>query len=99
MVIDSFQETQPIVQIKGKSYIFNVKEYESFIEQCDQFMCVENDGIDTMIQVVTDQIIDSASPATTIDEIRPQLRFMREISFLLKNLVSPVENYEDREER
>jgi hypothetical protein len=99
MVTDIFQQTQPVIKIKGKSYLLNVKEYESFIEQCDQFMCVENDGLDTMVQIVTDQLIDSANPSTTIDELRPQLRFMREIAFLLKHLVSPVEAFENHEDR
>jgi len=91
MVVDSLQQTQPIVRIKGKPYHINVKEYESFMLQCEQFMCVDDEGIETMIQVVTDQLIDNASPSTTIEELRPQLKFIREVSFLLKNLLTPAE--------
>jgi hypothetical protein len=91
MVVDSLQQTQPIIRIKGKSYHINVKEYESFIQQCEKFMCVDDEGIETMIQVVTDQLIDNANPNTTIEELRPQLKFIREVSFLLRNLLTPAE--------
>jgi hypothetical protein len=91
MVIDSLLQTQPMVTIKGKSYLLNVKEYESFIEQCDQFMCADNDGLETMVQIVTDQLIDSADANTTVNELRPQLKFMREVAFLLKNLIRPLD--------
>lgn len=90
MVIEASDSSQQIITINGDPYVINVKEYESFLQQCSQFMSADENGFETMIQIIADNLLDNASPDTTIEELRPQLKFLREISFLFRNLVTPA---------
>ncbi|KAA8486779.1 hypothetical protein BDE36_1023 [Arcticibacter tournemirensis] len=92
MVIETIKDAQHIISINGDPYIVNIKEFEAFLKQCEQFMSVDDNGFETMVQIISDSLIDGAAPGTTIDELRPQLKFLREVGFLLKNFASPVLN-------
>jgi len=95
MIIETMQSSQPVLTINGVPHLINIKEYESFIQQCELFMSTENDSLEIMTQIICDQILDSASPATTVEEIRPQIKFLKELGFLLKNFVTPLTDSEE----
>lgn len=89
MTIDSLQQ---VITINGTLYNINIKEFETFIKNCEQFIPVGNNGLETMTQIISDQLIDNANGDLTIEELRPQLKFLREVGFLLKGLFTPVEH-------
>jgi hypothetical protein len=60
MVIENQQEVQTIT-LNGVDYSLNLREIETFMQQCDLFM-----------------------------ELRAQLKFLREVSFLLRCMLSPA---------
>lgn len=90
MLIDKFQNNKHIINVNGTSYYINLKEFEGFIQHCEKFMSVENDGLETMTKVIADQIIDGNDADTTAEELKIQLKFLREVGFLMKSLIIPV---------
>lgn len=81
---------QHTINISGVQYVINMKEFESFVQECQTFMDVEANGFETMTQIISDQLIESAPPRTTIEELRPQLKFMKEVGLFLKGVLTPV---------
>jgi hypothetical protein len=92
MMIETADPIHPTLNIDGIPYIVNVKEYESFMTHCERFMEVDGDSMLVMTQIISDQLIDSAKDNTKMAELRPQLKFLRELGFLLKVLVRPADN-------
>jgi hypothetical protein len=92
MTIETVGPVQPIIKIDGEPHVLNIKEYESLLNQCQQFMDVDRDSLQAMTQIISDQLIDCAKGDTQIEEIRVQLKFLREIGFFLKGFVSPAVN-------
>ncbi len=90
MSLEILSSNQPIVMINGIPHYFNIKEYESFVQQCASFMTIEEKGFEVMTQIIADQIIDTAKPSTMVEELRPQLKFLKEMGFFLENIVTPV---------
>ncbi|HKG05830.1 MAG TPA: hypothetical protein VKB19_05195 [Pedobacter sp.] len=90
MTIETMGPIQSKIKIDGEPYVLNIREYESFINQCRQFMEVDCDSFQAMTQIISDQLIDGAKGDMQIQEIRVQLKFLREIGFFLKGIVSPV---------
>jgi hypothetical protein len=91
MIVETVDPIQQVINIDGLSYVMNVKEYESFIKQCEKFMETDGDSILTMTQIISDQLIDSAKDNTKVAELRPQLKFLRELGFFMKVLLVPVD--------
>ncbi|WP_442590909.1 hypothetical protein ACSBL2_06725 [Pedobacter sp. AW31-3R] len=90
MLIDNTQHNKYIVTINGNSYYINLTEFESFIQQCEKFMSVEGDGLENMTRIIADQVIDGKDSETSVEELKQQLKFLREVGFLMKSLVIPV---------
>ena len=91
MIIETIASTEPIIKIDGNPYIVNIKEYESLLKQCEQFMETDGESMLAMTQIISDQLIDSAKDNTKIAELRPQLRFLRELGFFLKVALTPAD--------
>jgi hypothetical protein len=89
MVIENQSEVQTIT-LNGVNYALNIREIEVFMQQCDLFMDANQNEFDTMTQVISDQLIDNANANTSVPELRAQLKFLREVSFLLRCMVSPA---------
>lgn len=89
MVIENQSEVQTIT-LNGVNYALNIREIEVFMQQCDLFMDANQNEFDTMTQVIADQLIDNANANTSVPELRAQLKFLREVSFLLRCMVSPA---------
>ena len=92
MTIETIGPLQPVIKIDGKNYTLNVREYESFVLQCAPFMDVEIGGMAAMAESISDQLIDLSADHMRMDELRPQLKFLRELSLLFKGVLSPVPN-------
>jgi len=83
---------QPTLTMNGTDYTVNIEEIEAFIDQCGKFMPLDNlTQFELLTQEITDTLIDSARGDITIEKIRPQLLFLREVGFLLKTMLSPVQ--------
>lgn len=83
---------QPTLKMNGTNYIVNIEEIEAFVKQCGKFMSVDNvDQFEIITQEISDTLIDSARGDLTIEQIRPHLLFLREIGFLLKTMLSPIQ--------
>jgi hypothetical protein len=91
MIIETVDTIQPIINIDGIPYMMNVKEYESMVKQCEKFMETDGDSMFTMTQIISDSLIDSAKDNIKIAELRPQLKFLRELGFFLKVMLVPVD--------
>jgi hypothetical protein len=91
MTIEPVLTLQPTIDIEGTTHLVNIKEYESFLKQCRQFMDADAEGMQVMTQIISDQLIDSAKDSTKIAELRPQLKFLRELGFFLQVMTSPAD--------
>jgi hypothetical protein len=91
MTIEPVLTLQPTIDIEGTPYVVNIKEYESFLKQCRQFMDADAESMQVMTQIISDQLIDSAKDSTKIAELRPQLKFLRELGFFLQVMTSPAD--------
>jgi len=89
MVIENQPEVQTIT-LNGVNYTLNTREIETFMQQCDLFMDANQNDFDTMTQVIADQLIDNANANTSVPELRGQLKFLREVSFLLRCMLTPA---------
>ena len=89
MVIENQQEVQTII-LNDVNYSLNLREIETFMQQCDLFMDANQNEFDTMTQIISDQLIDNANANTSVPELRAQLKFLREVSFLLRCMLSPA---------
>lgn len=92
MIIENLKETAQTITLNGTSYSFNFREIEVFMQQCELFMDADQNEFDTMTQVIGDQLIDSANSSTSVSELRAQLKFLREVSFLLRSMLTPVDS-------
>lgn len=92
MIIENLKETAQTITLNGTDYSFNFREIEVFMQQCELFMDADQNEFDTMTQVIGDQLIDSANANTSVPELRAQLKFLREVSFLLRSMLSPVDS-------
>lgn len=93
MVIEKLRYPTEGVTVNGKSYKLNVREIEVFLQHCASFMPPEHSDFETITQIISDQLVDNANANTSVEELRTQLKFLREVSFLLKSIVSPADNY------
>ncbi|MDB5112218.1 MAG: hypothetical protein JWR67_3332 [Mucilaginibacter sp.] len=78
----------PVIKINGISYIVNLNEIKDFIAQCKPFMDVNGNEFEIMTQTIADALIDSINPELPIKQLKSQLKFLREVGFLLKNLIA-----------
>lgn len=90
MVIENLKESAQTISLNGTEYAFNFNEIESFMKECELFMPTGQDEFDTMTQIIADQLIDNANANTSVPELRAQLKFLREVSFLLRSMLSPA---------
>lgn len=90
MAIETATLTQTVLKINSEIHVVNIREYESFLSQCKQFMDVDGDSLQVMTQAIADQLIDCAKGEIPFEEIRVQLKFLREIGFFFKGFVTPV---------
>lgn len=83
---------QEVLKINDTSYTVNVQEIESFVDQCKRFMPLHNyNDFELMTQEISDSLVEFTRGDVPMEQIRPQLLFLREIGFLLKGLLTPVE--------
>ncbi len=80
--------TKPLFKIKETAYTFNVEEYISFLDQCEDFMSVEKENFEVILDCIAERLINCADANTPIGEIRPQIKLLKELGFFLKNIVS-----------
>lgn len=78
----------PSFKIKDTAYTFNVEEYISFLDQCEDFMSVEKENFEVMLDCISERLINCADAKTPIGEIRPQIKLLKELGFFLKNILS-----------
>jgi hypothetical protein len=91
MIVEKLHYPMLSNPVNGKSYDLNLKEVDVFMQQCGSFMSTDENDFETMTQIISDQLIDSANSNTPVEELRTQLKFLREISFLLKSIVSTTD--------
>ncbi|WP_158827782.1 hypothetical protein [Mucilaginibacter lacusdianchii] len=72
------------ITIKGVTYSFNTVYISDFLTNCEAFMSIDGNDFEVMTQNIADAVIDNATTEASINELRPQLKFLREIGFLLK---------------
>ncbi|MDB5111603.1 MAG: hypothetical protein JWR67_2717 [Mucilaginibacter sp.] len=78
----------PVIKINGICYNVNLNDIKDFIVQCESFMDVDGGEFEIMSQTIADNLIDNINPDLPIKQLKPQLKFLREVGFLLKNLIS-----------
>lgn len=83
--------TSVLFKVKEISYTFNVEEYVSFLDQCEDFMSVEKENFEMVLDSISERLINCADSKTPIGEIRPQIKLLKELGFFLKNIVSVAE--------
>jgi len=83
--------TLPLFKVKDVSYTLNVQEYISFLDQCQDFMSVEKENFEVVLDSISERLINCADANTPIGEIRPQIRLLKELGFFLKNIASVAE--------
>jgi hypothetical protein len=81
----SLEENQT-VNVNGVDFGVSLKELKEFLEHCSSFMDISKDGFETMINSISDSVVDNENPEITIEELRPQLKFMRELNLFLKTI-------------
>ncbi|WP_184550126.1 hypothetical protein [Mucilaginibacter sp. FT3.2] len=82
----SSEKGKQIFNINGIDFDINIDEFKDFLAHCALFMDITKEGFDTMIGSISDSIIDNENQNITMEEVRPQLKFLREISFYLKSI-------------
>ncbi|WP_407425918.1 hypothetical protein [Arcticibacter sp.] len=83
---------QAVLKIDDTRYTVNIEEVEAFISHCKKFMPLHhNSDFELMTQEISDSLIEFTRGDVTMEQIRPQLLFLREVGFLLKGLLTPVE--------
>lgn len=76
-----------IVDIDGAEFKVNHKELKDFLVHCSSFMNINAPGFEAMIHSISDNIIDCENAEMTIEELKIQLKFLRELNFFLKSIV------------
>lgn len=83
---------QAVLKIDNTAYTVNIEEVEAFISHCKKFMPLHNNSdFELMTQEISDSLVEFTRGDVTMEQIRPQLLFLREVGFLLKALLTPVE--------
>jgi len=83
---------QAMLKIDDTTYTVNIEEVEAFISHCKRFMPLHNNGdFELMTQEISDSLVEFTRGDVTMEQIRPQLLFLREVGFLLKALLTPRE--------
>jgi hypothetical protein len=84
-------EQEPVknlnIEIRGTNYNINMCDIKDFLEQCQSFMELGGTEFEIITQSIADTIIDGDSNIPT-QQLRIQLRFLREVGFFLKNFVA-----------
>jgi hypothetical protein len=80
----SVENKKQTFMINGLNFDINVDEFEDFLKHCSSFMDITKEGFELMIGSISDSIIDNQN--VTMEEARPQLKFLREINFYLKSI-------------
>jgi hypothetical protein len=78
------------IEVSGITYNVNSSDITDFLQSCESFMNIDGNEFEIMTQAIADNIIDNSKPDSTIEQLRPQLKFLREVGFLLAGLVSQV---------
>ena len=91
---DIFDALKPVheqlVAVNGDIYSINLNEISSFLEQCSKFMEINGGELETMTQVIADNLLESETTSITVEELRTQLKFLRELGFLLRSMATPL---------
>ncbi|WP_183572974.1 hypothetical protein HDF18_06115 [Mucilaginibacter sp. X5P1] len=72
--------------INGIDFDINIQEFKDFLIHSATFMDITREGFDNMIGNISDAILDNESQNSTPEELRPQLKFLREINLYLKSI-------------
>ncbi|WP_029287795.1 hypothetical protein [Pedobacter sp. R20-19] len=80
--------TSPLFKVKEITYTFNAQEYVSFLNHCEDFMSVDKENFEMVLDSISERLINCADANTPIGEIRPQIKLLKELGFFLKNIVS-----------
>ncbi|MFD0794261.1 hypothetical protein ACFQZX_11570 [Mucilaginibacter litoreus] len=80
-----------VVEFKGATYNINSSDIVDFLQACETFMSIHGNDFEIMIQTISDTIIDNSNPEMTMGVLGPQLKFLREVGYLLSGLVSNIE--------
>ncbi|SDT05198.1 hypothetical protein SAMN05216490_2379 [Mucilaginibacter mallensis] len=72
--------------INGIDFDINIREFKDFLIHSSAFMDITKEGFDNMIGSIADAILDNDSKNSTLEEIRPQLKFLREVNLYLKSI-------------
>jgi len=72
--------------INGIDFDINIQEFKDFLIHSSTFMDITKEGFDTMIGNISDIILDNENQSSMLEELRPQLKFLREINLYLKSI-------------
>jgi hypothetical protein len=72
--------------INGIDFDIKIQEFKDFLIHSAAFMDITKEGFDNMIGNISDAILDNESQNSTLEELRPQLKFLREINLYLKSI-------------
>jgi len=72
--------------INGIDFDVNIQEFKDFLIHSSTFMDITKEGFDTMIGNISDIILDNENQSSMLEELRPQLKFLREINLYLKSI-------------
>ncbi|QXV64842.1 hypothetical protein INP83_17400 [Mucilaginibacter sp. 21P] len=76
------------IEVAGYTYTVNSSDIADFLTACEAFMAIRGNEFEIMTQTITDTIIDNCSDKLTMESLRPQLKFLREVGYLLNGFVS-----------
>ena len=90
-IILNVEVQSPIISINGKGYSVNVQEIQSFFDSCEQFMPASISDLVVQTQIISDTLIDQALPENLIGDLKNNLKFLKEIEYMLKGILEPIE--------
>ncbi|WP_040299110.1 hypothetical protein [Arcticibacter svalbardensis] len=89
-IILNVEVQKPIISIDGKGYFVNVQEIQSFFDSCKLFMPASVPDLVVQTQIISDTLIDQASPENLIGDLKNNIKFLKEIEFMLKGILTPI---------
>ncbi len=85
----------PTLTFDNQTYSVDLHELRNFLSNCREFMEVDAESFSIMTQVIADNLIDCAPPELTVQELKPQLKFLREVGFFLRSMADSTEQSSD----
>ena len=82
---------RPIICVNGKNYFINTHEIESFFKSCSGFMPASTQDLIVQTQIISETLIDQAPSDSLVGDLKNNIKFLREIEFLIRDMLVPIE--------